>query len=526
MKQHQKEEIQSRRHFLRQSACASLGVTGLVNCLANMRLMTAAMAQGGGGGYKALVCLFQSGGNDSNNMLVPMGDPGSDQLRADYEAARGILSLPTANLHAITPSTNKAFQRHHGGSGASIPPLGLHPACGDMKTLFDNGELAFLANVGTLSYPLANRDDYINGIVPVPPQLFSHSDQQVQWQSSVPDKPFTSGWGGRAADLLNASYNSNSKASMSISLDGVNSFQVGTAGGITQYAVNQDGAVSLEGYGTNYSGAYVDPDDHSQGYQINDTGRRLEAFEKIMNFTHENLLEDQYNRIVQRSRATEGIIGAALTAAAGSGVDFDSLFSLDASDPTNPTSELGGQMKMIARLIAGRTALGNDRQIFFCRIGGHDTHAGMLEAHNNLMDELSTALMQFRNALSAMGVFNDVLTFSMSDFNRTLLSNGTDANAGSDHAWGGHHIVMGGAKVNGGPLVGGDVYGHFPPLTTGGGLDSHSTRGRLIPETSVDQYGARLTEWMGAGSNEIEAIFPNLNRFDDPAGASANLGFI
>ena len=137
-------------------------------------------------------------------------------LDADGSFAQQLV-VPTANLHAITPATNKAFQRHFGGAGATVPALGLHPACGDMKTLFDSGELALLANVGTLSYPLANRDEYINGTVPVPPQLFSHSDQQVQWQSSVPDKPFTSGWGGRAADLLNASYNAGSKASMSIS---------------------------------------------------------------------------------------------------------------------------------------------------------------------------------------------------------------------------------------------------------------------------------------------------------------------
>lgn len=526
MKKHQKEELRSRRDFLRQSACASLGVTGLVNVLANLRLMTAAMAQGGGGGgYKALVCLFQAGGNDSNNMLVPMGDPLSDQLRADYEAARGFISLPTTALHPISPATNGAFQRHFAGSPQS---LGLHPACGDMKTLFDAGELALLANVGTLSYPLANRDQYIDELVPVPPQLFSHSDQQVQWQSSVPDKPFTSGWGGRAADLLNSSYNAGSKASMSISLNGVNSFQVGTAGGVTQYAVGTGGAVSLAGYGTNYASAYNDPDDPSQGYKNTDTGRRLETFEKIMKLTHENLLEDQYNQIIQRSRATEGVIGAALTAAAATGVDFDGIFSIDPADPANPTSKLGAQMKMIAKLIAGQGALGNQRQIFFCRIGGHDTHASMLASHNDLMDELSTALMAFRNALKDPGLnaFNDVVTFSMSDFNRTLLSNGDDATAGTDHAWGGHHVIMGGSQADGGPLAGGDIYGHFPPLTTGAGLDSHKTRGRFIPETSVDQYGAVLTEWMGAGSSELEAIFPNLPRFDDHNGASANLGFL
>ena len=520
MKNHRKEDLRSRRDFLRQSACASLGVTGLVNALANMRLITAASAQGAPQGYKALVCLFQSGGNDSGNFLVPLGDAASSELRRDYEAARGFLSLPVLDpateqpsLHPISPASGAAFQRNFGGTAQ---PLGLHPSCPEIAAMFEAGDLALLANVGTLSYPVPTREDYLNKSVPLPPQLFSHSDQQTQWQSSVPDKPFTSGWGGRAADLLNSSYNSSSKASMSISLAGVNSFQVGTAGGVSQYTVGTNGAVSLNGYGSNYSSAYNDNTDPTQGYKNSDTGRRLEAFEKIMNLTHENLLEDHYNRIIRSARATEGVVGAALTAATTSGVDFDAHF-------TNAQTKLGDQLKMVAKLIAGRNALGNNRQIFFCQIGGHDTHSSMLPSHANLMAELSGALSAFGNALGDPGldVFDEVTTFTMSDFNRTLLANKQDSGAGSDHGWGGHHIVMGGA-VNGGEL-----YGHFPPLTTGAGLDSHRTRGRFIPETSVDQYAAVLTKWMGVGSNELEAIFPNLPRFDDPfETSSANLAFL
>lgn len=520
MKQHQKDELRSRRDFLRQSTCASLGVTGLVNVLANLRLITAASAQGTQPGYKALVCLFLSGGNDSNNMLVPLGDASTSELRADYEAARGALALPVLNsangtplLHPISPASNDAFQRHYGGSNQ---PLGLHPSCGEMATLFSEGDLAILANVGTLAYPLQNRDEYINKTVPLPMQLFSHSDQSTQWQSSVADKRFSSGWGGRAADLLNASYNAGSKASMSISLAGLNSFQVGTAGEVTQYSVGTGGAVGLLGYGTDYEYAYSNPDDPSEGYANNSNGLRLEAFEKIMNLTHENLLEDHYNSIIRSARATEGVVGAALTAAASSGVDFDAHF-------TNAQTRLGDQLKAVAKLIAGRQAIGNNRQIFFCEVRGYDTHASALVSHETLMAELSGALFAFRNALKdpALDLFDEVTTFTMSDFNRTLLANGSDEGTGSDHAWGGHHIIMGGS------VEGGNLYGHFPPLKTGTGLDSHSTRGRFIPETSVDQYAAILTKWMGAGSNEIEAIFPNLPRFDDPfTTASANLGFL
>ncbi len=523
MKQHQKEDRQSRRDFLRQSACASLGVTGLVNALAQMRLMTAAVAAGDSGtGYKALVCLFLAGGNDSYNMLVPMGDPASDEARADYEATRGILKLDRTTLHALNIPTSapdtptKTFQKHY---GSVFPQLGVHPNAQPLATMFNSGELAFVSNVGTLAYPIPTRDDYVNRTVPVPPQLFSHSDQQVQWQSSISDKPFSSGWGGRTAEMLNASYNPNSKVSMSISLSGVNSFQVGTAGGVTQYIVNSSGAVPLLGYGTNYSSAYNTPGDPTSGYQSNNRGRRLKAFEDIMKLTHENLLEDQYNKIVERARDSEGIIGSALTAAAATNVDFDTHFA-------NAGTNLGDQLKMVAKLIAGCTPLGNNRQIFFVKVDGYDTHQAMLGDHANLMTELSEAMLAFRNTLKdpLLDAFENVVTFTASDFSRTLTPNGTTEADGSDHAWGGNAIVMGG------PIKGGDIYGHYPPLKTGdmtGSIDSHSTGGRLIPDTSVDQYSAVLANWFGIDSNSMEAIFPNFSRFDDPlTTSSANLDFI
>lgn len=520
MKPHKKEELRTRRDFLRQSACASLGVTGLVNALAQMRLMTAAMAQGvPDTGYKALVCLFLNGGHDSNNLLVPSGDATVDPLRADYVTGRGVLALDSAALHALNvPTTTRTFARHHGGV---FHPLGAHPEAGALATLFNEGKLAFLSNVGTLAYPVASRTEYLGGKIPLPVQLFSHSDQQTQWQSSVSDKPFTSGWGGRAAELLQASYNgSASKVSMSISLAGVNSFQVGTSGQVTQYVVQSSGTVPLSGFSSGsdpYGGAI---DAATGAYKTSDAGKRLKAFEDIMRLTHANLHEEEYNRIVARARATEGVVGAALTAAAASGVDFDGLFTT-----AGATTSLGGQLKMIAKLIAGRTALGNTRQIFFCQVGGYDTHQTLLTSHGNLVRELSNSLKAFHDTLTALGVWDNVVTFTASDFNRTLTPNNTDATkAGSDHAWGGHAVVMGGA-VNGG-----DVYGHFPTLKTGsvtGSIDAGSSRGRWIPGTSVDQYSSVLARWMGAGTSELEAIFPNLGRFDDPfAVATANLGFL
>lgn len=256
----------------------------------------------------------------------------------------------------------------------------------------------------------------------------------------------------------------------------------------------------------------------------------MKAFDSIMNLASDHLLEDHYTKVIRGARENERHIGAATSDSA----------SLTMDDPDNPgkeitifdhhfknaDSKLGDQLKMIARLIAGRTHLGNNRQVFFCEIRGFDTHQNMLASHANLMEELSNAMEAFRNCLKdpLMNIFDKVTTFTASDFNRTITPNGTSRSAGSDHAWGGHTLVMGGA-VNGG-----DIYGHFPALKTGtatGSIDSHSTRGRLIPDTSVDQYSYVLADWMGVDSNSKDLIFPNLNRFDNPLNvASTNLGFL
>jgi len=535
MKHHKKEHLNTRRDFLRQSACATLGVTGLVNALAQTRLMAAALSQNPANGYKALVCLFMQGGNDSNNMVVPMG---TDDMRTDYEAGRGVLALDKTALKPITISDNAAFQKHY--SSVATPSLGFHPNAEKLATLFNSGDLSIVSNVGTLAYPMADRNDYINGTVPRPIQLFSHSDQTTQWQSSVSDSAFQTGWGGRVADLLHASYGNNGNVSMSISLSGINSFQVGTAGGVTQYIVNPSGAIPLSGYNSGstangnylpYGNAYTNGTDVSGGYKTTNQGKKLQAFERIMGLAHDNLLEDQYAKIVRSARENEQYIGAATNFAATLEMDdpdnagttisvFDYHFK-------NAQSKLGDQLKMIAKLIAGKNHLCNDRQIFFCEISGFDTHQNMLSDHANLMTELSEAMFAFNACLNdiQIDISDDVTTFTASDFNRTMTPNGDMASsAGSDHAWGGHALVMGGS-VNGGK-----VYGHYPSLKTGdaaGSIDSHSKRGRWIPDISVDQYSAVLAKWAGVDSNSLDAIFPNLNRFDDPFTAtSANLNFL
>ena len=487
----------ARRDFLRQSTCKALGITGVVNTLAHLRLTTAALAADAPltGDYKALVVLFLFGGNDSNNMLVPTNQ---HPQRGTYETGRGILALPDDSLAKLNfPS-------------ASDQQFGLHPRMAAAQSIFNEGELAFVANVGTLAFPVT-RQEYLSGSVPLPPQLFSHSDQQEQWQSSIPDRPFQSGWGGRAADLLNASYNASSEVSMSISLAGVNQLQVGTSGDVVQYAVGTNGAISLAGFGGNYGNAF----DTAGNYRNSDTGRRLRTLDQVMRYTHENLMEENYNEVVRRARANEGIIGEAGAAAVASGVDFDAIFD-------NAKTRLGDQLKQIARLIAGRDCLGNRRQIFFCSAGGYDTHQDQLNSHGNLMEELGNALSAFNDAMKAAGTHDQVMTISHSDFTRTFTPNGDDpGSSGSDHGWGGHHFAMGG------PVRGGQIYGTYPDLTVEGPDDTNGRRGRTIPTTSVEQFSAVPARWLGVESSALEAIFPNLRRFDDPfAVSSANLNFV
>ena len=500
-KSNDREMLMSRRAFIRQTSCAALGITGLVNTLAHLTLTRAALAQTTPAtDYKALVVLFLYGGNDSNNMLMPrLGHPGY----TDYKASRGVLGILDPNDPAYVAGRPASIPLASGGQG-----LGVHPSLQPLANLFAAGELAFVANVGTLAYPLT-RAQYQAGSVPIPIQLFSHSDQQIEWQSSVADKPFVSGWGGRVADLLKQAGYAGDKVSLSLTMSGINSLQVGSE--VTQYSVGPNGAVELSGYGTGYSSGR-----NADGtYRTNSTGVRLKAFDEITAYTHQHLLEEGYNQVVRSARASEALIGTAFTAAAASGVDIDALFA-------GATTSLGTQLRTIAKLIAGRNSLDNRRQIFFCSVGGYDTHADQLNSHNGLMAELGTSLQAFSNALVALGVNDNVLTMTHSDFTRTFTPNGTDATkAGSDHGWGGHHIVMGG------PVLGGQIYGTFPSLKIGLDQDAgNSGRGRWIPTSSVDQYAAVAARWLGVESSAMDAIFPNLGRFNDPFGASANLGYV
>jgi uncharacterized protein (DUF1501 family) len=317
--------------------------------------------------------------------------------------------------------------------------------------------------------------------VPLPPQLFSHNDQQVEWQSSVPEKAFATGWGGRLADLTNA-FNANSSVSMSISLNGQNSFQVGK--NVVQFAVNPGGAIALN----SSSGATPTG--------TNAASLRMRTQNSLLAQQNGNLFETAFAGLTSDAIADSALLSSILSG----NPPFTTAFS---------TSSLGQQLRTIARLIAAGPQLGLKRQIFFARIGGWDLHDAQLGAHANLFADVSRNVAAFYRATVELGIADQVTTFTASDFGRTYNTNGD----GSDHGWGSHHIVVGGA------VKGGNFYGKMPDLTINGPDDTG--RGRWIPTTSVDEYSATLASWFGVSATNLPVVLPNIGRFANP-----NLGFM
>lgn len=454
--------LTSRRAFLRRGACAALGTTGLLATLANLRLINSAIAQqsdmAGAGDYKALVCVFLYGGNDANNLLVPYDNEGY----GNYANARSILSLSKNDLMPIA-------------AGGVPGMLGLHPGVKELHELYGRGRLAFITNVGTLVAPIT-REQFLAGTVEAPPFLFSHTDQSVQWQTSRPDTQSRTGWGGRLADLMQG-LNSNDKLSISVSLAGANTFQVGRS--TTQYQVTKSGEIGIN--------AVVSP-------TANIT--RRDALRGMLSLEREHLLELGYVDVLQRSVESSEALGKALAATPAPATGF-------------PLTPLGEQLQMVSRLIQVGRSLGFRRQIFFAAMNGWDTHGPQLSAHNGLLGDLSKSLRAFHDGTERLGLADAVTTFTASDFGRTFTTNGQ----GSDHGWGNHHMVLGGA------VRGGSVYGTFPRLVVNGPDDTG--RGRWIPTTSVDEYSATLARWFGVAEADLSTVLPNIGRFARP-----DLGFM
>jgi uncharacterized protein (DUF1501 family) len=518
MKPFQAPNLLTRRGFLHRGAVLGGSAAVASHTIRDLRLINTAMAaQGPVSGYKALVCIFLSGGNDANNWIVPT----SPSVFADYTAIRGNLALPESSLLTLRQGPTGSDSAYSDTDGHTY---GFHPACPQLQTLFGEKKLGILFNVGTLVRP-TTRANYVSGLAAFrPPQLFSHSDQVTQWQTSIPDQPPTTGWGGRVADLLNSVANPSGSISMSVSLSGANTFEVGNL--ITQYQVATSGAIVLS------------------GSLMTGTSARVRALRNILGVSHTNLQRKAYAGISTNAIA----VGDALNTNISATLDpTDSPASYTAQNVAAPwrwntgltgiysaaaqsnglggfpNTSLGTQLKMVARLIQahGPAAFNMNRQVFFCSVGGYDTHTSQVlvngtdqptnatGAHYKLLADVNTCMYAFQRAMEQLGVSDDVTSFTTSDFSRTLPTN----SQGSDHGWGSHHLVMGGA------VKGGQTYGHLPAFTINGPNDTGL--GRWIPTISVDQHSATLAKWFGVDPSEIPTIFPNVGRF-----ATSDLGYM
>jgi uncharacterized protein (DUF1501 family) len=416
------------------------------------------------GDYKALVCVFLFGGNDGNNTVVPYDTAGYAQYAAVRSSASGI-QLAQGDLVPIHPAS-------------SASPYGLHPALPELADLFGKRKLAILANVGTLTQP-TTKSQYIAGQVPL--SLYSHSDQQAQWQSAISSAAAGTGWGGRVADRLAAL----NPAGFPVvtSLGGATLFTSGAS--TSALSIPSSGSFALAGY--NGSGA---------------SAARLAALKQILAAPSGNQLVAAANALGTQALDLSAVMNPILANASSAAAPIFAPLS------GNGTAQ---SLLQIAKTIESRAATGARRQIFFVGLGNFDTHANQAPTQANLLAELSPALKAFYDATVALGVSGQVTTFTLSDFGRTFQP---ASGGGTDHAWGNHQFILGDA------VKGGDLYGRFPTLALGGPSDAE-VRGRWIPTTAVDQYGATLARWFGVADADLATVFPNLGRF-----ASSDVGFM
>jgi len=468
----------SRRDFLRHAACSSLALSTSGALMTQFGLLNSALAQSCGGyspvsDYKALVCLFLLGGNDSWNMLIP-----SDSTRyAAYSTARS--GGPPAGM-AIAQNTLVPVNMLGAAGGETY---GLHPNLTELASIFNAGSGAFVVNVGTALQP-TNKTQYLSPGYPVPPQLFSHADQQAQWQYGQPKQNGVNGWGGLVADRLHA-LNPGMTVPMSLSLSGQNRLQVGEA--IQPYTLTASGPVGLSGY-SGSSGA-----------------ARMTALEDMLAQTYADPFTRTYAKTVHNSLDYYQTMQTALAAAP----------ALTTTFPTN--NPVAAALQQIAKIISVRNQLGAKRQIFFISYGSFDSHDNQLTEQPKLFTTISQALAAFNTCtVNDLKIPQSVTTFTLSEFARTLNSNGD----GTDHAWAGMQFVMGGAvkgqRLYGAPAASGSVF----PNQALNGPDCLS-RGQMLPGVSCDQYSATLASWLGVSSCDIASIFPYVKNFP-----TANLGFL
>lgn len=454
-----KNQKTSRRNFIKLTAGTGLGC-GMLAALGQFNLAEAAQ----GTDYKALVCIFLFGGNDGHNMVIPM----AQSEYAAYQSQRGSLALTGNNRLPITTSTGGQYAFNYGMV--------------EMQQLFQQGKVAVLANTGILNQP-TTRQEYQQNMVPLPTQLFSHSDQVVQMQAGVPSTSASSGWGGRIADLVQAN-NANTSFPTSISFNGSALYVAGQTVPGTNLQPGNSLAQYAMGSGWPQAAINARATAQQQIAALNNANRLVAAADKTMSDTW------QLNTIMQ------GASGGAL----------NTVF---------PNTQLGNQLKEVARFINLRSQTGAGRQVFFCGLGGFDTHSGQDYQQWVLLQQVSQAMKAFYDATAEMGIANKVTTFTMSDFGRSLQPSGT----GTDHGWGSHFLLMGGG------VIGQQVYGTFPIMNPADSAYNQNAfadnRGILLPTTSLAQYGATLAKWFGAADSQLNGLFPELANF-----AVRDLGFL
>ena len=408
--------------------------------------------------YKALVCVFLFGGNDANNTLIQFDTTGY----TNYSTIRGPLAIPQSQLLQLS----------------SAPNFALNPNLPDIQALFNSNAAAIVTNVGTLVEP-TNRTQYLAGQV-VPTNLFSHPDQQLEWQNASQSGSTQTGWAGRIADTINNSYNPSASIPMITSVAGDTLF----CNGATSTPVS-------------VSPGNLSPGQCSEG--TTECSVQSATAQALLGFSSGLTLVQADNSITTNAYAYAKTLSDAV----------QSITPLTTVFPT--ANGLASQLQQIAQIIQVRAALSVNRQIFFAGIGNFDTHSDQLTLQNGLLASISPALAAFYQATQELGVQNNVTTFTMSDFSRTFQPN---SNTGTDHAWGSHHIVIGGA------VKGGKMYGTFPTLALGGPDDSGSN-GRWVPSTASVQYASTLAQWFGVSTAQLPTIFPNIGSF-----TSNNLGFV
>lgn len=487
MKSFQAPNILTRRSFARSLGGLGLGAAAYSSTIRDLRLINSVMAAPTGPSptdYKALVCLFLAGGNDSNNWIVPTD---ATTFNA-YTSIRGNLALPQSSLLTLRTGPGGSDPAYQDADGHNY---GFHPNCGELQTLFGEDKLATVFNIGTLVRPITRAEYLSSATGTKPPQLFSHSDQVTQWQTSIPDQPPATGWGGRVADLLNAWANPSGNLSMSVSLNGANTLEIGNL--VSQYHVSTTGAVTLS------------------GNLMTGNSTRVRAMRDILALSNTNLQRKAYAQVLDRAIFTGDLLNTAIAPTA-----LDTFWTVPF-----PNTTLGNQLKMIARLIQARgpAAFNMHRQIFFCSVGGYDTHTSQVTltptlntttgTHATLLNEVSECMFAFQRAMEQLGESSNVTTFTASDFSRTFPTN----SQGSDHGWGAHHLVMGGA------VQGGRTFGKLPTFAINGPDDTGT--GRWIPTLAVDQHSATLAKWFGVPDSDIPVLFPNISRF-----STADLGFM